>query len=233
MDNSKKSFIRSIFDYNRIEIRDVDAGEEPFLYSTKNRGPGYVDVKGGVGIDEFFEPALELLARVIVYDEVPVDLVIGMMTGGALPGYRIKQHLQSWLGKRVVYIYQRGARKEGGHGELDTGDRNNPFILEGCYGLVVEELVNFAGTTTAGVLYERNKGRKVDHAACILFYENPVAIERLKNNSINIHWVVTLPEVLDFGLQEGAITQRQFDQYKAFLQDPRAWNESRGYRFFG
>ncbi|OGI28704.1 MAG: hypothetical protein A2288_03880 [Candidatus Moranbacteria bacterium RIFOXYA12_FULL_44_15] len=233
MNSKRRNFIRSIFEYNRIEIRDVDAGEDPFLYSTKNHGPGYVDVKGGVGVDEFFEPALDLLADIVVRDQVPLDLVIGMMTGGALPGYRLKQHLQERLGKRIVYIYQRGARKEGGHGELDTGDRNNPFITDKCCGLVVEELVNFAGTTTTGVLYERKKGRIVDHAACILFYKNPVAIERLKTNNITLHWAVTLPEVLDFGLREEAITQRQFDQYKAFLKNPKVWNMNRGYQFFG
>lgn len=209
MDSKKKNFIRSIFKYGRIEIRDVDGGQEPFLYSTKNHGPGYVDVKGGVGIDEFFEPALDLLADIIVQDQIPIDIVIGMMTGGALPGYRLKQHLQERLNKRIVYIYQRGARKEGGHAELDTGDRNNCHIQEGCYGLVVEELVNFAGTTTNGVLYERNvKKRIVDHAATILFYKNPVAIERLKENSITLHWVVALPEVLDLGFQEGYINQK-------------------------
>jgi len=234
MEKEKKKLIRLIYDYDRIEIRDVDEGEEPFLYSTKNHGPGYVDVKGGVGIDEFFECAVGLLADVIVTNQVPVDIVIGMMTGGALPGYRLKQLLQERLGKRIIYIYQRGARKEGGHSELDTGDRNNCFVKKGCYGLVAEELVNFAGTTTNGVLYERNvKGQIVDHAATILFYENPVAIKRLKDNQINMHWVITLPEVLNLGLSEGYITKNQFNSYNAFLRDPKTWNESRGYQFFG
>ncbi len=184
------------------------------------------------GIDEFFEPAVELLADVVVRDQVPVDLIVGMMTGGSLPGYRLKQHLQARLGKRIIYIYQRGSRKVGGHEELDTGDRNNPFVPDGCRALIVEELVNFAGTTTNGVLYERAKGRVVDHAATILFYNNPVAIKRLEADNITIHWVVTLPEVLDLGLVEGYITKDQFDQYKSFLHDPKFWNESRGYQFF-
>jgi orotate phosphoribosyltransferase len=233
MDPKIQSFIRSMFEFGRIEIRDVDGGQKPFLYSTKNHGPGYVDVKGGIGIDEFFEPAVELLAEIIVRDQVPVDVIVGMMSGGALPGYRLKQHLQARLGKRIVYIYQRGARKEGGHGELDTGDRNNPFVSDGCHVIIVEELVNFAGTTTNGVLYERTKGRVVDHAATILFYKNPVAIKRLETNNIALHWVITLPEVLDIGLSEGYITQSLFDQYLAFLRDPKSWNESRGYPFYG
>ncbi len=47
MDPKIKNFIRLMYEFRRIEIRDIDGGEEPFLYSTKNHGPGYVDVKGG------------------------------------------------------------------------------------------------------------------------------------------------------------------------------------------
>ena len=32
-----------------VEIRDVDNGESPFNYSTGNRGPGYLQIKGLVG----------------------------------------------------------------------------------------------------------------------------------------------------------------------------------------
>ena len=93
MDTRIASFIRLIYEFGRIEIRDVDGGEESFLYSTKSRGPGYVDIKGGIGIDEFFEPAVELLADVVTRDHIPVDMIVGMMSGGALPAYRLKQHL--------------------------------------------------------------------------------------------------------------------------------------------
>jgi len=28
-----------------VEIRDIGAGEEPFVYSSGNHGPGYIDIK--------------------------------------------------------------------------------------------------------------------------------------------------------------------------------------------
>lgn len=229
----KEEFKHKLWQYNRVEIRDVQNGEEPFLYSTLNRGPGYTDIKGSVGIDDLFELALELLAIRLILDGVDdIELIVGMMTGGSLPGYRLKQLLTERYGRIVRYIYQRGSRKPGGHRELDTGDRKNPYIAPGCKTLVMEELVNFAGTTTVGVLYERNeKKRIVTDAACILFYENPVAIKKLKEHEINLHYVVGLPELLDFGVANGYATKYLVDQYREFLRDPKAWNESRGFEF--
>jgi len=231
----KHQLMHLLWQFKRVEIRDVASGAEPFVYSTKNRGPGYVDIKGSVGIRELFDLELELLADVIVADGLDhIDLVVGMMTGGALPGFRLAYLLSDAWGKTVHYIYQRGARKEGGHGELDTCYMNNSLIKPECNTLVVEELVNFAGTTTNGVLYERSeKGRIVNDAACILFYKNPVAVERLKANNINLHHVVSLPELLDFGVAEGYATEHLIDQYREFLSDPRKWNESRGFEFNG
>lgn len=230
----KQLLMDMLWKYRRVEIRDVLGGAEPFLYSTKNRGPGYVDIKGSVGIRDLFELELELLADRIILDKITdIDLIVGMMTGGALPGFRLAYLLSERYGKTVHYVYQRGSRKVGGHGELDTGDLNNPLIKPSCRTLVVEELVNFAGTTTNGVRYEREeKQRFVIDAACILFYKNPVAIEKLPRYGIEMHYVIELPELLDFGVKEGHVSKYLVDQYREFLSNPRQWNESRGFQFY-
>ncbi len=230
----KEKTMALIIESGGLEIRDVDNGQEPFLYSTGNHGPGYVDIKGRIGFDEVFEAMAELLFQKLVEDNICPELVVGMMTGGSLPGYRIKQKLAEYFGKRVVYIYQRGARKVGGHLELDTGVRDNPYIKVACDTLVVEELVNFAGTTTNGVLYERSKGRKVDHAASILFYENPVAVERLKKNNIQLHYPIGLKtDLLPFAADNGYVSAQKVQLYLNFLENPKRWNESRGFKFYG
>lgn len=233
-DIKKKLVMRNILKSGGLEIRDVDGGEEPFLYSSKNRGPGYVDVKGRVGFDEVFDSMVDLIADKLIADKVDFDLIVGMMTGGALPGYRLKQFMSTRLGKRVVYIYQRGARKVGGHKELDTGDRNNPHIISNCRTLICEELVNFAETTVNGALYEREeKGRIVEDAVTILFYQNPVAIERLKKHKIRLHWCIGLKDDLSpFAIREGYFSEILVKQYLDFLNNPKAWNLKRGFEFY-
>jgi hypothetical protein len=45
-DKMKGTICREIIKAGALEIRDLDAGQEPFLYSSGNYGPGYVMVKG-------------------------------------------------------------------------------------------------------------------------------------------------------------------------------------------
>jgi orotate phosphoribosyltransferase len=235
IDKGKKDQVmRAIVESGGLEIRDVDKGEPPFLYSTKNHGPGYVDIKGRVGFDEVFDLMVDLMADLLIANNVLFDLLVGMMTGGAIPGHSVKKILSSRLGKRIVYVYQRGSRKVGGHEEMDTGDRDNPHILPGCRALIFEELVNFAGTTVNGALYERNeKGRIVTDAATILFYQNPVAIKRLAEHKINLHYLIGLrDDLLPFVVREGLYSERLVGKYLEFLADPKGWNQSRGFEFF-
>ncbi|MEA2064906.1 MAG: hypothetical protein U9O66_01245 [Patescibacteria group bacterium] len=230
----KEKTMRLILESGGVEIRNVDLGEEPFLYSSGNRGPGYVDIKGRVGFDDVFESMVDLLSDKLIDDDVQFDLIVGMMTGGSMPGFRLKQIMSERLDKKIVYVYQRGARKVGGHKELDTGDRNNPNIPLQCRTLIVEELVNFAETTTNGVLYERDKkDRVVEDAATILFYQNPMAVKRLKKYNINLHWVIGLrDDLLPFAVKDGFFSEKIVANYFNFLNNPKKWNLTRGFQFF-
>ena len=172
------------------------------------------------------------LADKVYHDNFPFDIIVGMVTGGMLPAFRIKQILSYYYCRPIPYIYQRGSRKVGGHQELDTGDRNNPFIKEGCRALVVEELINYAETTTNGILHERAKGRIAEDVACILFYNNPVAIDRLQRHNIMVHYVMTLEDLLTQAEVMGYYDVKLIDQYREYLINPQAWHERKGYEFF-
>jgi len=230
---ARESFMRSFYKYKRISVRDIDGGDEPFLYTTSNKGPGYVDVKGGVGIDDFMDTAVLRLSSRLMYEGVHVDVVVGMMTGGAIPGYLLKQKLQEMWSHRVVYIYQRSEAKTTGHGELDTGCQNNPYIFPGQEYIVVEELINFGKTTVKGVTYERSKGNKCDVAACILSYENPDAKQRLADNGIKVVAAATLPEVLEYGYANDFLSDSAYKGYMKFLESPAEWHSKYGFEYFG
>lgn len=90
----KRELARLIIKSGGLEIRNLSKGEEPFLYSSGNCGPGYVDIKGRVGFDEVFESMIEALSLELLKDKVSFDFIIGLMTGGALPAYRLKQILE-------------------------------------------------------------------------------------------------------------------------------------------
>lgn len=324
-----------------VIIRDVDAGQAPFVYASGNHGPGYISVKGCVGNEELLEPAAKKLSKDIQKEGIKIDFVAGLMTGGVIPGYRLSQLfstpfvyldgtrrkesisgkivngekldevcidiagkiadipdlpqyygvvfiagvapngmvpgfrvaqlLNRRLGTRIPYVYIREKRKKGGLGELITGVENNPHIYVGSYGipiggekdfgtavlqeagfnvlescsidsteleyplekskgngLVVEELVNFAESTGNAALWLRERGATVDNAATILNYNNPNAVVRLREMGVELHYVLTLLELLDIGEKYETVEARLIQGYRDFLKDPLGWQAKRG-----
>ncbi len=210
-----------------VEVRDVDAGQEPFVYSTGNRGPGYVMIKGLVGQPSVLKFLTSQLAQKVLA-EATFDFVEGNATGGMIPGWQLRNDLSDLLGREVPYCYLRGTRKEGGHGELITGDMNNPLIQKGMRALIVEELVNYAGTTTNAAEEFRDAGYPVSHGACILTYDTAEQRRRLAEHDVTLVSLITLPQLLDAAEATGAIASQAVQSYRNFLADPLDWQLSRG-----
>ncbi len=221
--------VRQLFDAGAIEIRDVDAGDEPFVYSTGNRGPGYVMIKGLVGQPGLFLDLTWSLANKIHNDpDVEFDFVEGNATGGMIPGWQLRNDLSKLAGKQFPFCYLRGSRKKGGHGELITGNRNNPLIWEGMSVLVNEELVNYAGTSANAAVAFREAGYVVRDAACIFTYDHQQARDRLEEHGLNLVSLLTLPRTLDISEEERLSSPASIAAYRSFLEDPIAWQLDRG-----
>jgi len=210
-----------------VEIRDVDAGEEPFLYASGNWGPGYVSIKNLVGRKEIIRLLTRQLAAKVAKVR-KIEFVAGIVTGGVIPGWLLSENLEPLLGKTVPFVYIREMRKKGGQKELITGIANNPEIRPGANGLVVEELVNFAETTCHGAKALRDAGYQVTHAACVMFYDNPKAIKALQEAEIEMVYLFTLPQLLEIAEKNQSYSQKAIDGYREFLKDPLGWQAKRG-----
>lgn len=221
------------------EVSGLPLENQPFLYASGNWGPGYISVKNQVGRKEIIKPLLQELALLVAKRAPRLNFVAGNVTGGMVPGWFISELLARIHGKGqyrgketcrkvVPFVYIRAARKSGGQKELITGIANNPEILKGDNGLVVEELVNFAQTTCNGAESLRDAGFEVTHAATILFYDNPEAIEALEQHKIEMVYLFTLPELLEVAEEKGAFSVKAIADYREFLKSPSDWQERRG-----
>ena len=209
-----------------VEIRADN--EEPFVYSSGNRGPGYIMVKGLVGRPGLIEGLIELLVRRITGPDFPeFDFIAANATGGMIPGWEIQRQLNA-KDLTIPFVYIRGTRKIAGHGELITGDRNNPYIQPGMKALIVEELVNYAETTCNSALVLREAGYIADHATCILSYDHEDQRSNLTKQGVTLHPLVTLPQVLEVARSERLMDTKALDSYEAYLADPIAWQVDRG-----
>lgn len=210
-----------------VEIRNVDQGEPPFLYSSGNWGPGYVSIKGLVGQKEILKILVLRLAEKITERNIPIGFVAGNVSGGVVPGWLLSEEFERILNRRVPFVYIRDTRKKGGQKELITGIAHNPEIVEGSAGLVVEELINFAETTCNGALALREAGYTAYQAACILFYNNPESHKALTKHDIHVTYLFTLSQLLDVAEKHRFYSTEALNSYREYLIDPLGWQAKR------
>ena len=228
---SEEAICAKLLDVGAVSIRDVDGGEKPFLYSSGNQGPGYVMVKGTVANQDVFKPVVEQLAVKLVDEGIEFDNIAGNATGGMVPAYQCREDYQRITERKIEYVYVRGTRKEGGHGELVTGlDHIQPTREDGspAHWLVVEELVNFAETTTNSLLIFRELGFVANQGATILHYDHAEANAKLAKNGIELTALTTLPHLLDVAVENGNFSEEAVGSYREFLADPIKWQIDRG-----
>ena len=222
----EKKIATTIINSGAISIRDTDNGDEPFVYSTGNRGPGYLMIKGLVGQPKILKFLTKKLAHKVV-KEAEFDFIEGNATGGMVPGWQLRNDVSDILGREIPYCYLRGTRKEGGHGELITGNQDNPLIQKGMKALVVEELVNYAGTTANAAEEFRAAGYPVSHATCILSYDHAQSNSKLREKEITLVPLITLPNLLDIAEYYKLLPRKAIQSYRDFLKDPLGWQLSR------
>ncbi len=228
---TKQEMVRRIIEAKGLEIHDVDAGEEAFLYASGNWGPIYVSIKGLVSVVKPVKLIEVLTAHlaVKVAEAVPnMDFLAANVSGGMVPGWNLAEMLEPFLGRPVPYVYVRETRKKGGQKELITGLATNPDLTPGMNCLIHEELVNFAETTINSASAMRAAGYVVTHASTILYYDNPVANANLKEEGIEMIALLTMPELIDIAEQDGLRTPRQIAAYREFKDDPLGWQAKRG-----
>lgn len=219
-----------ILDAGAVSIRDISTGEKPFLYSSGNFGPGYVSIKGLVGRQTVFKTLTEQCALKLIDEEAKFDFIAANATGGMVPGYQVREDYQRITGREVPYIYVRNTRKIGGHQEYSTGLTDNPEIPVGSKPLVYEELVNFAQTTCNSRLVLAEEGYPATHAGTILHYENPEAVAKLNQENLTLVALVRLRTVLEVAEETGRFSRTAVADYREFLQNPKAWQEARGFK---
>jgi len=222
-----KKAIKMILKAGALTIRDVDGGESPFLYAS-GWGPGYIMIKGLVGRKKIIKSLIKELAELVRLKAPDVNFIAGNVTGGLVPGWILSEYLEPLLNDTIPFVYVRDAKKKGGHKELITGIANNPEILPGHNVLVVEELVNFSQTTCNSAEVLRKARYNVTHAACILFYNNPEAIQTLKKHKVEMIYLLTLPDLLEVAEEEKTHSQKLIMAYREFLKDPLTWQAKRG-----
>src|SRR3989338_7371258 len=95
---SSDEIAQAIVNAGAVEVKNVDSGDSPFVYSTGNRGPGYVMIKGLVGQRK----TLKFLTWQLSHKVAPLfgkdfDFIEGNATGGMVPGWQLTDDVERRL----------------------------------------------------------------------------------------------------------------------------------------
>jgi orotate phosphoribosyltransferase len=225
---------QAIVEGGAFHIRDVAGGEEAYHYSSGNFGPGYVLVKGTVGRQKLFKFLVRQLA-LRLEDYRDFDFIAGLVTGGVVPAYELREQLQGLQDREIPYVYIRDSRKAGGTREHVTGiqdlasEGTNPEILEGSTGVVMEELTNFSNSVSNGAAVLRASGYNCDVGFTILDYDHDKGRTALKEAHLELKSLLKLADLLDAIEASGKFPKRLVDDYRDFLRDPPGWMARYGY----
>lgn len=225
--DSELNIAKLIINNGAISVRNDNEG--PFVYSSGNRGPGYIMIKGLVGYPDVCQTLVSHLVDKFKDQLEDIDFVDGNVTGGMIYGWEIARKLSDVRKKTVPYVYLRGSRKEGGHNELITGDMNNSTISKGMNVLIVEELVNFGETTLNAIKVFRESGYISTKAACILSYDYPSSKQKLSDVGVELLSLMTVPRLLYIAREHKLMDIDAVDSYINYLDDAVGWNYKRGY----
>jgi hypothetical protein len=105
----------SILKAGALSIRDVDGilgdKEEPYLYSSGWKGPGYAQIKGLVGWESIMKSACILLGLLVATRAPGIQATAGNVTGGMVPTWEMREYLSTILAKRIPFVYVRDTRR--------------------------------------------------------------------------------------------------------------------------
>lgn len=209
-----EKIILEILQAKFLEIRDIENGGEPFLYSSGNYGPGYVSLRDSVGSKKMIKFLAEFLAKKVKKIAPNIDLIAGNATAGIVPGWLVSEYMD------LPFIYVRDTKKEYGQKDQLVGVRGNVEISSGDNALIVDELVNHGSNIIKSAKALREAGLTVTHAACFMSYARLEVARNLKKENIKLIYLFTLPQFLDVAGKHKIYSQKVINAFKEYLKNP-------------
>ena len=206
-------------------IRDIAGGEEPFSYTSGNRGPGYCNIKNLVGQQFILREIVSYLLSKITSS---FDAIAANDSGGTIFGWELCSQREHSDDKLYGFVRVNLSQKKHGLLEQIIGAVDNPLIKEGTRFLLVDDVVNFATTMVESAELLRSRKYVVANACAVVDYENPVGHQRLRDAGITLTSAITLRSLLSVAEEKKKFPKDLIDDYRAFLDDPKFWQLSQG-----
>ncbi|MFH1803971.1 MAG: orotate phosphoribosyltransferase [Pseudomonadota bacterium] len=211
-----KTVARILLDIGAVNFRP----EDPYILTSGWASPTYIDCRKLISFPRARRKVIELAARQIsdAAGYEAFDAVAGGETAG-IP-------YSAWLADALDLPMQYVRKKPKGFGRKA---RIEGDIHEGQRVLLVEDLATDGASKVNFVNAIREAGGECKHAFVVFFYGVfPNALENLKKDDIEMHYLCTWHDVLDVARQGGYFSDAAVNGVRDFLADPIGWSKAHG-----
>ncbi len=224
MINPYKNSIKNYVSIMLIQIKALKIkgeSEDPFTYTSGNKGPIYVDNRKIISYPIFKNVIASFFAHILEF-EIKEDITC--IIGGETAGMSFAEHLADLLNK--IYFYVRKQSKGYGIKSRLVGDLN---MLKGK-AVLIEDLITDGGSKISFIEGIRDN-IECNHTL-VVFDREQGGAAKLKKMGVSLHSLTTLKDTLKIGKEYNFINSETYDYVQEYLQDPKSWSEKRDFEWF-
>lgn len=211
----KEKYIKNIvaakaFEFGMIKLDFKD----PYELSSDKPSPVYIDARLWTQSPEVVDSYLHAMKQKIKDEGINYDVIGGGATGGIPYAERLAQSLHE------PSIYIRKESKGYGKAAQIEGSEN----LEGETVLLVEDVITGGQSKQNFIKGIETAGGEVKD--CLVMFDREQGGEQaLREEDVELHSVLTLSELIDYGKREDKILKDQIQSLDEYIENTDAWEE--------
>lgn len=185
---------------------------KPFTYASGLVGPIYCDNRLVLSSPEKRQVLVDGLKNLCLSEGLSELTMAGVASAGVPHAAFLAQEL------KVPMLYVRSEKKEHGRQNQVEGG-----LQKGQEVLVIEDLVNQGGSVADAVEALRAEGAIVNHVLCLVSYQLPAALEKMRELNVKLHYLCDFDAILKEAQSRQQISPDQLESLRLWQKDPKNW----------
>jgi orotate phosphoribosyltransferase len=194
-----------------IELKPTN----PFTWASGLKSPIYCDNRKTLSYPTLRTHIRQQFVHAIQKEFGPVDVIVGVATGGIAIGALIAQE----MGLPFAYVRSE-AKKHGLGNQVEGVIETNQKVL------VIEDLVSTGKSSLAAVDALRQIEAEVVGMVAIFTYDFQQATDAFQAAEVKLHTLTNYHLLLEKAVQKEYVTEDQLETLRNWRKSPAAWSEA-------
>jgi len=208
--NTQKQLAENLLQIKAIKLSPAN----PFTWASGWKSPIYCDNRKTLSYPEVRNFIKESFVTVIRERYPDVECVAGVATGAIGIGALVADLME------LPFVYVRSKPKDHGITNLIEGE-----VVEGRRTVVVEDLISTGRSSLNAVTALRDAGMPVPGMVAIFTYDFPVAAERFREASCELHTLTDYHHLLEVAVKTGYVKEQELETLREWRKAPEEWGK--------